>query len=143
MAQQLFQPRLSLDQWQRPQVFAIQEEQVEGEEYAFPPPEQQIIEHGTTRVIDAGDLAINDSILDVQARRHQKELQSLARQSSDWFTVKVRVSDKELPSFLSRASMLLYVFRLEAFGLAPLEANACGMPVVAIAEGGVVNGNRR
>jgi glycosyltransferase involved in cell wall biosynthesis len=67
----------------------------------------------------------------------EKEVQSLARQCGVRFTVKVRVSDKELLSFLSRASMLLYVSRLEPFGLAPLEANACGTPVVAIAEGGV------
>jgi glycosyltransferase involved in cell wall biosynthesis len=33
--------------------------------------------------------------------------------------------------------MLLYTSRLEPFGLSPLEANACGTPVVAIAEGGV------
>jgi glycosyltransferase involved in cell wall biosynthesis len=32
---------------------------------------------------------------------------------------------------------LLYAPRLEPFGLAPLEANACGVPVIAIAEGGV------
>jgi glycosyltransferase involved in cell wall biosynthesis len=32
---------------------------------------------------------------------------------------------------------MLYTSRLEPFGLAPLEANACGTPVVAIAEGGV------
>jgi glycosyltransferase involved in cell wall biosynthesis len=52
-------------------------------------------------------------------------------------TVKVRVSDSELVSLLSRAAMLLYTSRLEPFGLAPLEANACGAPVVCIAEGGV------
>jgi glycosyltransferase involved in cell wall biosynthesis len=67
----------------------------------------------------------------------EKEVKSLARQLGVRFTVKVRVSDKELLSFLSRALMLLYVSRLEPFGLAPLEANACGTPVVAIAEGGV------
>jgi glycosyltransferase involved in cell wall biosynthesis len=32
---------------------------------------------------------------------------------------------------------LLYAPRLEPFGLAPLEANACGLPVIAVAEGGV------
>jgi glycosyltransferase involved in cell wall biosynthesis len=53
------------------------------------------------------------------------------------FTVKVRVSDVELVSLLSRAALLLYTSRLEPFGLAPLEANACGTPVVGIAEGGV------
>ena len=32
---------------------------------------------------------------------------------------------------------MIYAPRLEPFGLAPLEACACGTPVVAIAEGGV------
>jgi hypothetical protein len=65
-AQQSLQPCFSFDQWQRPQVFAVQEEQVEGEEYAFPPAEQQVIEHRTARIIDAGDLAIEHGILDAQ-----------------------------------------------------------------------------
>jgi len=38
---------------------------------------------------------------------------------------------------LNRAALLVYCPRLEPFGLAPLEANACGLPVVAVAEGGV------
>jgi glycosyltransferase involved in cell wall biosynthesis len=33
--------------------------------------------------------------------------------------------------------MMLYAPRLEPFGFAPLEANACGLPVIAVAEGGV------
>jgi len=33
--------------------------------------------------------------------------------------------------------MMVYTPRLEPFGFAPLEANACGLPVVAVAEGGV------
>jgi glycosyltransferase involved in cell wall biosynthesis len=32
---------------------------------------------------------------------------------------------------------MVYAPRLEPFGLAPLEANACGLPVIAVAEGGV------
>jgi glycosyltransferase involved in cell wall biosynthesis len=38
---------------------------------------------------------------------------------------------------LNRASMMVYAPRLEPFGLAPLEAGACGVPVIAVAEGGV------
>lgn len=68
---------------------------------------------------------------------YERELQTLAAKCGVRFTVKVRVSDAELVSLLSRAAMLLYTSRLEPFGLAPLEANACGTPVVAIAEGGV------
>jgi glycosyltransferase involved in cell wall biosynthesis len=38
---------------------------------------------------------------------------------------------------LNRARVMLYAPRLEPFGYAPLEANACGLPVIAVAEGGV------
>ncbi|MDB4349891.1 glycosyltransferase, partial [Omnitrophica bacterium] len=38
---------------------------------------------------------------------------------------------------LNTASMMVYAPRLEPFGLAPLEANACGLPVIAVAEGGI------
>jgi glycosyltransferase involved in cell wall biosynthesis len=47
------------------------------------------------------------------------------------------VSDEVLVDCLSRAALMIYTSRLEPFGLAPLEANACGTPVVAVAEGGV------
>ena len=53
------------------------------------------------------------------------------------FLPKVNVSDDELVNILNRASMMIYAPRLEPFGLAPLEAGACGVPVVAVAEGGV------
>lgn len=53
------------------------------------------------------------------------------------FIPKINVSDEEVVSLLSRAKVFLYTPRLEPFGLAPLEANACGTPVVAIAEGGI------
>lgn len=68
---------------------------------------------------------------------YEGELKTLAAKYGVQFTVKVRVSDADLVSLLSRACMLLYTSRLEPFGYAPLEANACGTPVVAIAEGGV------
>src|SRR5215470_8855036 len=65
-ASQSLQPRFPLDQRQRSQVLAVQKKQVEGEEDAFPSAEEQIVEQGTARVIDAGDLAIEDSIVDIQ-----------------------------------------------------------------------------
>jgi glycosyltransferase involved in cell wall biosynthesis len=71
------------------------------------------------------------------SRAYLAELQQLARGLNVDFEVKVMVTDKELVSLLSRATAMLYTSRLEPFGLAPLEANACGTPVVAIAEGGV------
>lgn len=64
-------------------------------------------------------------------------LLALAKDQGVSFDLKVMVSDEELVSILNRASAMLYAPRLEPFGLAPLEANACGVPVVGIAEGGV------
>lgn len=51
--------------------------------------------------------------------------------------VRIFVAEDELLNLLNRASVMLYTPHLEPFGLAPLEANACGLPVVAVAEGGV------
>jgi glycosyltransferase involved in cell wall biosynthesis len=53
------------------------------------------------------------------------------------FQTHVSVPEAELIDFLNRASLLLYAPRLEPFGFAPLEANACETPVVALAEGGI------
>lgn len=49
----------------------------------------------------------------------------------------VKIDDDALVTVLNRAALMIYCSRLEPFGLAPLEANACGVPVVAVAEGGV------
>jgi glycosyltransferase involved in cell wall biosynthesis len=64
-------------------------------------------------------------------------LKQLAHDRGVEFEPRVRVTDEELLDTLGRAIALVYAPRLEPFGLAPLEANACGVPVVAVAEGGV------
>jgi glycosyltransferase involved in cell wall biosynthesis len=46
-------------------------------------------------------------------------------------------SDDDLLKSCAEADVFVYAPRLEPFGLAPLEANATGLPVVAVAEGGV------
>ncbi len=51
--------------------------------------------------------------------------------------IELLASDKDLRMLYSRALALLYTPHLEPFGLAPLEAMACGTPVVAVREGGV------
>jgi glycosyltransferase involved in cell wall biosynthesis len=53
------------------------------------------------------------------------------------FVSRVGISDDDLVESLNRAAVMVYTSRLEPFGLAPLEANLCETPVVAIAEGGV------
>jgi glycosyltransferase involved in cell wall biosynthesis len=70
-------------------------------------------------------------------KKYPGELQQLARELKVDFEIKIMVTDNELVSTLSRAALMLYTSRLEPFGLAPLEANACGVPVVAVPEGGV------
>lgn len=66
-----------------------------------------------------------------------KSMQEEARTLKVDFTLKVLISDEELRDLLSRAAALIYTSHLEPFGYAPLEANACGTGVVAIAEGGI------
>jgi glycosyltransferase involved in cell wall biosynthesis len=51
--------------------------------------------------------------------------------------IRLGINDKILIDLLNRAFAMLYTSRLEPFGFAPLEANLCGTPVVAVAEGGV------
>jgi glycosyltransferase involved in cell wall biosynthesis len=65
------------------------------------------------------------------------EMRRLAAHRGVELTCRELVSDDALLEALNRASALLYASRLEPFGYAPLEANACGTPVVAIAEGGI------
>jgi len=65
------------------------------------------------------------------------EIKSLADTLGVSFIPKMRLSDSEMVDVLSRATAMIYTPRLEPFGFAPLEANACQTPVVAIAEGGV------
>jgi glycosyltransferase involved in cell wall biosynthesis len=52
-------------------------------------------------------------------------------------TFYLNIPDDNLKEILSRAAVMVYAPVLEPFGLAPLEANACGTYVVAVAEGGV------
>jgi glycosyltransferase involved in cell wall biosynthesis len=65
------------------------------------------------------------------------ELRQQSSVSGVGFEIRVLVDDRELISLLSRATAMICTPRLEPFGLAALEANACGLPVVAIAEGGL------
>jgi glycosyltransferase involved in cell wall biosynthesis len=68
---------------------------------------------------------------------YQKEMEKLAISVGVKVRFKARVTDDELVDWLNRAAVLIYTPQLEPFGFAPLEANACGTPVVAIAEGGI------
>jgi len=65
------------------------------------------------------------------------EMHALAKSREVVFEPLLGVSDIELIDALNRAVAMVYAPRLEPFGLAPLEANACGVPVIAVPEGGV------
>ena len=70
-------------------------------------------------------------------RPYRDEMTSRARVLGVNLDVRMLVSDTELIELLNRAVAMLYTARLEPFGYAPVEANLCGTPVVAVAEGGV------
>jgi len=65
------------------------------------------------------------------------ELRDTARRLGVDFVPRILISQDELRDLLSRAAVMIYTSHLEPFGYAPLEANACGTGVVAIAEGGI------
>ena len=73
------------------------------------------------------------------------ELTRLAQEHQVEFAPQVNISDDELIDLLNRAAAMIYAPRLEPFGYAPLEAGACGCPVITVFEGGmketVVNGS--
>lgn len=64
-------------------------------------------------------------------------MMALAAELSVELEVRRRIAEREVVETLNRAAAMIYTPHLEPFGYAPLEANACGTPVVAVAEGGV------
>ena len=71
------------------------------------------------------------------SEEYYKEMLSLAKSHQVTFDARMSIDHSELVETLNRATAMVYAPHLEPFGLAPLEANACGLPVVAVAEGGV------
>lgn len=68
---------------------------------------------------------------------YHRAITSLAEGLGVPFELRQAVSDGELLRLLAGADVFVYAPRLEPFGLAPLEANATGLPVVAVAEAGI------
>jgi glycosyltransferase involved in cell wall biosynthesis len=73
----------------------------------------------------------------VSTKAYAEQVLNFARARSVKVRLELGIADKEVVNFLNRAAMLIYAPRLEPFGFAPLEANACGLAIVAVAEGGV------
>jgi glycosyltransferase involved in cell wall biosynthesis len=70
-------------------------------------------------------------------RRYFDSLTELATSLGVPYKPMVSIGHDAVVEILNRARVLAYAPRLEPFGYAPLEAGACGVPVVARAEGGV------
>ncbi len=81
------------------------------------------------RLIWVGNVLQGDDMLN--------HLKRIADENEVDFEPRLLISDEELISLLNRASVMLHASRLEPFGYAPLEANSCGTPVIAVAEGGM------
>ncbi len=62
---------------------------------------------------------------------------SLAQSLEVDFQVREMIDDRELVRLLNNAICMVYTSRLEPFGFAPLEANACMTPVVGLKQGGI------
>jgi glycosyltransferase involved in cell wall biosynthesis len=69
--------------------------------------------------------------------QYLQQLRSLATSLGVQVEFKFLVSDAELLDLMRSASCVLYVPKLEPFGYVPLEAAACGTPVVTVNEGGL------
>ena len=68
----------------------------------------------------------------------EKDLRRLARANGVSMRLMVAVTEDELLSLYQQARVFAYAPHEEPFGLAVLEAMACGLPAVAVAEGGVM-----
>lgn len=87
-----------------------------------------IVKEPRPRLVWVGNVAIDPFL---------EEMRQLAHSLHVDFEPKLKIEDRKLVNLFNRAAMMVYAPRLEPFGFAPLEANACGLPVIAVAEGGV------
>jgi glycosyltransferase involved in cell wall biosynthesis len=67
----------------------------------------------------------------------QKRLARLSAELGVQLEIREQIKDEDLVLLYNKAMLVVYAPYLEPFGLVPLEAMACGTPVVAVKEGGV------
>lgn len=73
----------------------------------------------------------------VAYKGYVETLQRRAAEKGVRFSPRLALPESELVETIRTARCMVYAPRLEPFGYAPIEAGACGVPVVGIAEGGV------
>ncbi|MCM8792617.1 MAG: glycosyltransferase family 4 protein, partial [Candidatus Omnitrophica bacterium] len=71
-------------------------------------------------------------------KEYGRYLQELAQKNKVEIDLFSGISDEELVNLYNRAKLTLCAFFREPFGLVPLESMACGTPVVAVKEGGLM-----
>lgn len=64
-------------------------------------------------------------------------LKTLAKEKEVDIDILTQISDEELIKLYNKAKLVVYAPYLEPFGYVPLEAMACGTPVVGVKEGGL------
>lgn len=70
-------------------------------------------------------------------RKYRNEITDLARRRGVRLEFRLLIGDRALRELLNIATAMVYTPRLEPFGFAPVEAAACGLPVIGTAEGGI------
>lgn len=68
---------------------------------------------------------------------YQRNLINLAQRKNVDLTIVRDISDEQLAHLYNEAFMVVFVPLMEPFGFVPLEAMACGTPVIGVREGGV------
>lgn len=84
-----------------------------------------------------GDVRLEVEVYGEGPLRGRLERQIRAGGMADWVRLPGRVDRDELPGRYHRADVYVSSGRLEAFGIAALEARTAGLPVVAVAGSGV------
>jgi glycosyltransferase involved in cell wall biosynthesis len=107
-----------------------------------------VLSVGMLTAVKSHDLVILATSLSAQLRRvtvvsprpnppEERRLRAIARDVGISLNVRVGITDEDLRREYENARVTAYLARGEPFGLAALEAQACGCPVIAASDGGL------